>query len=388
MATLTRSQVASAGGLRGFLAAVGDFFTTLLTPILAIFTAMLVGAILILLAGRDPIAAYQALVESALLEPRGLVQSLLNATPLILSGLAVGFAFKAGLFNIGAQGQLIMGSVAAAWVGTAITGLPAWLHITIALGAALLAGGLWGAIPGALKAFTDANEVITTIMLNFIASSIAEWLISLGTTDGRIPPGPLAAENSGGISRSRDVLESARLPIAYEVSGSVPDLNIGFFIAVVGAIVILLILNRSTFGFEVRMVGLNPNAASYAGVSVKRVITLTMAIAGAMAGLAGGIQTLGINGYYEANQSLGLGFDSITVSLLAANHPIGTIFSALLFGVLNSGANRMQLTGVEADLLLVIQALILMFIAAPQIIRYIYRVRLKSFSASISSSWG
>lgn len=377
------------GFLMDFLLRTFLLLQTLATPFLASVTALLVGAILILLAGRDPLAAYQGLVEGAWLEPRGLVQSILKSSPLILSGLAVGFSFKAGLFNIGAQGQLIMGSVAAAWAGTVITGAPAWLHILIAMTVAMLAGALWGAIPGALKAFSEANEVITTIMFNFIASRIAEWLISLGSNDGTIPPGPLADPNSGAISRTKPVLDSARLPIAFHVPGSVADLNIGIFIAIVAAFAILILVNRTTFGFELRMVGLNPSAAQYAGVNVKRITVMTMAISGGLAGLAGGIQTLGVNGYYEANQSLGLGFDSITVSLLAANHPIGTIFSAFLFGSMDQGTTRMQRSGVAPELILVIQALILMFIAAPQIIRYIYRIRLKSFgSGSFGSSWG
>lgn len=365
------------------------FGQTLLTPILAIFTALVAGAILILLAGRDPLAAYTALVEGALLSPRGLTGTLIKTTPLLLSGMALGVAFKAGLFNIGAQGQLIMGSVVAAWAGAAITGLPAWAHILVAMSLATLAGSIWGAIPGALKAYTDAHEVITTIMFNFIASRIAEWLISLGSADGSIPPGPLADQNTTAISRTKPILESAALPKAFITPGSVEDLHIGFFIAIAMAFLVLIILNRTTFGFEIRMVGLNPNAARYAGVNVKGITISTMALAGALAGMAGGIQTLGVNGYYEANQSLGLGFDSITVSLLAGNHPIGTIFSAFLFGAMDEGTRGMQLTGVAKELILVIQALTLMFVAAPGIIRYIYRINLKTIGdGTFGSSWG
>lgn len=369
-------------------ASILQFGQSLLTPFLAILTALLAGAILILLAGRDPIAAYSALFEGALLTPRGLVGTLIKATPLILSGMAVGFAFKAGLFNIGAQGQLIMGSVVAAWAGAAFTGLPPWLHILVAMALAMLAGAIWGAIPGILKAYTDAHEVITTIMFNFIASRIAEWLISLGSADGTIPPGPMANPDSGALPQSRPILDSAKLPKAYIVPGNLNDLHIGFFVAIAVAFLILIILNRTTFGFELRMVGLNPNAARYAGVNVKGITVSTMAIAGALAGIAGGIQTLGVNEHYEANQSLGLGFDSITVSLLAGNHPIGTIFSGILFGGLDEGTTAMQGTGVAKELVLVIQALTLMFVAAPQIIRYIYRIRLRPFSSSIGGNWG
>lgn len=349
---------------------------TLLVPFLAIVTALLVGAFLILLAGRDPIASYQALVEGSILEPRGFIESLLKATPLILTGLAIGFAFKGGLFNIGAQGQLIMGSVTAAWIGSSDLGLPAWLHILLALVMGMVAGAFWGAIPGALKAYSGAHEVITTIMFNFIAGRIAEWLISNGSTQGNviIPPGPLSDPNSGAIQRTRPVLESVRLPVTFSYP-PFSNLNIGFFIAIAAAFLILVILNRTTFGFEIRMVGQNPNAARYAGINVKRQMILTMAIAGGLSGLAGVIQTLGVNGYYEGNQSLALGFDGITVSLLAANHPIGIVISAILFGFIDQGGTRMQGTGVPVDLTVMVQALILMFVAAPQIIFSIYRLR-------------
>lgn len=360
------------------LSIIGNLLRPVITPALAIFTALVVGAILIWLAGRDPVAAYEGLVEGSLLEPRGLVGTILKMTPLLLSALAFGIAMKAGLLNIGAQGQLIMGSVAAAWVGATDLGVAPLFHILLAMAAAFIAGSIWGAIPGALKAYTEAHEVITTIMFNFIASRIAEWMISLGSADGEIPPGPLADPNSGAISRTEPVLESAKLPITYIVPGSVDDLNIGIFIAITAALLMMLILNRTTFGFELKMAGENPDAAEYAGVHVKRLTIMTMAISGALAGIAGGIQTLGVNGYYEANQSLAAGFDGITVSLLAANHPIGTIVSAFWFGAMDQGTTRMQGTGVETELILVIQALILIFVAAPQIIRYLYRVRVSA----------
>jgi simple sugar transport system permease protein len=383
-------QQSSPGFIFSLAIRLRALFQTLLIPFLAIFTALVFGAILILLAGRDPIAAYEGLVEGALLEPRGLVQSLLKSSPLILSGLAVGFAFKGGLFNIGAQGQLIMGSVAAAWAGYAITGLPPWIHIPLAIAIGTAVGAFWGAIPGALKAYTEAHEVITTIMFNFIASRIAEWLISSGSQDGSIRPGPMNDPESTAIQRSPAIAESAELPTVFRVPpDSVLDLNIGIFIAIGVAILMLIFINRTTFGFELRMLGMNPSAAQYAGVNVKRMTIMTMAISGALAGTAGAIQTLGIFMHYEGNQSLGLGFDSITVSLLASNHPIGTIFSGFLFGAMEQGATRMQRTGVRADLTLVIQALILMFIAAPQIIRYIYRVRVQdTLSQQLSSGWG
>ncbi|MBI5959973.1 MAG: ABC transporter permease, partial [Chloroflexi bacterium] len=308
----------------------------LLIPLLSVFTAVIAGSILILLNGRDPITAFEGLIEGAFLEPRGLLSTFRNMTPLVLSGLAVAFAFKSGLFNIGVQGQLILGSVAAAWVGFAFEGLPPLLHISLAMLASLLAGGLWAAIAGALKAYADAHEVITTIMLNYIAMQFAGWLISTGGEDAR--PGPLASPDAvkDAIARTPDILKSAQLPIVYKVPPNF-ELHLGIFIAIVATIFVSFLLYRTTFGFQVRMNGHNPHAAEYAGVNVKQVTILTMFIAGCLAGLAGGIQTLGVNHRYEGNQSLGLGFDGITVAFLAGNNPIAMNISAFLFGAMDAG---------------------------------------------------
>ncbi|MBN2304685.1 MAG: ABC transporter permease [Anaerolineae bacterium] len=328
-----------------------------------------------LLNGRDPITAFEGLIEGAFLEPRGLLATFRNMTPLILSGLAVAFAFKSGLFNIGVQGQLILGSVTAAWIGYAVKGLPPALHITLAILGSLLAGGLWAAIAGALKAYADAHEVITTIMLNYIAALFAGWLISTPSEGSRA--GPLASPEAArdAIARTPDILDSARLPTIYSVPPNF-DLHAGIFIAVIATILITFLLYRTTFGFQLRMNGHNPHAAEYAGVNVKQVTILTMFIAGCLAGVAGGIQTLGVNHGYEGNQSLGLGFDGITVAFLAGNSPLGINFSALLFGAMDAGTTRMALSSsVAKELIQVIQALILMFVAADQIIRRLYRIR-------------
>ena len=371
MATTAQTQSREVARWRSNLLAT---WQSLLIPVLSVFTAVLVGSLLILLNGRDPITAFEGLIEGAILEPRGLVATFRNMTPLILSGLAVAFAFKSGLFNIGVQGQLITGSVAAAWVGFAVEGLPPLLHITLAMLAAILAGGLWAAIAGALKAFADAHEVITTIMLNYIATVFASWLISTGSDGSK--PGPFASPEAvnDAIARTPDVLESARLPVLYTVPPN-SELHAGIFLAIIATFLISFLLYRTTFGFQLRMTGFNPQAASYAGVNVRQVTIATMFISGCLAGMAGGIQTLGVNHGYEGNQSLGLGFDGITVAFLASNAPLGINISALIFGAMDAGTTRMALNAdVAKELIKVIQASILMFVAADQIIRRIYRI--------------
>ncbi len=360
----------------------------MLIPALSVLTAVLVGSFLILLDGRDPITAFEGLVEGAFLEPRGLLATFRNMTPLVLSGLSVAFAFKSGLFNIGVQGQLILGSVVAAWVGFAVKGLPPVLHVTLAVLASIVVGGLWSAIAGALKAYADAHEVITTIMLNYIAAQFAGWLISTGSDGSR--PGPLASPDSvqDAIARTPRILPSAELPVIYRVPPNF-DLHVGIFMAVIASILIAFMLYRTTFGFQLRMTGYNPHAAQYAGVNVKQVTIATMFIAGCLAGLAGGIQTLGVNHDYEGNQSLGLGFDGITVAFLASNNPIGVNFSAFLFGAMDAGTTRMALAAdVAKELIQVIQALILMFVAADQIIRRIYRIRAAGIGGRLTVGGG
>jgi simple sugar transport system permease protein len=220
----------------------------LLIPLLSVITAILLGSVLILLDGRDPITAFEGLFEGAFLEPRGLLASFRNMTPLVLSGLAVAFAIKSGLFNIGVQGQLIVGSVVAAWVGFAFEGLPPLVHVTLALAASLLAGGLWAAIAGALKAYADAHEVITTIMLNYIAVQFAGWLISTGS-DGSKPV------RSPARSRSRMRLhargDSGQRKAARRLHGAAElDLHAGIFVAIIAAVLIMFVLYRTTSGFN------------------------------------------------------------------------------------------------------------------------------------------
>jgi simple sugar transport system permease protein len=372
---------------------VGNLLRGLLVPLLAVFTAVIIGGILVLLAGLDPFKAYQSLFLGAVGTDGAFTRSLVKMTPLILSGLAVAFAFKGGLFNIGAQGQLVVGALCSAWAGFALTGLPPLLHVPIALLAGCVGGMLWAMIPGLLKAYTGAHEVIVTIMLNYVAALLLEWAVSAAKTD--TPAGPLAGCKTIGscaLAKTPPILPSAYLPVLYTPGGNIADtLHLGVLIAIVAALLVWVLLYKTTFGFEIRMIGLNPNASRYAGVKVARMTVITMMLSGFLAGMAGAIQTQGVNHDFQINQSQTTGFDSIAVALLASSSPIGIIPSAFLFGAMNTGASQMQLDShVPTDLIQIIQALILTFVAADQIIRHLYRIRAGGGSTAIklSTGWG
>jgi len=366
---------------------LGALARSVAIPLLAIFTAVVVGSIFMLFNDYDPVAAYGGLLDGAFGSPRAVGRTILNSIPFIFAGLSVAFAFKGGLFNIGAEGQLFIGAVASAWVGVAASGLPSMLHLTVSLLAGLVAGMIWGGIPGLLKAYTGAHEVITTIMFNFIGIVLAGWMVSKGGE--RQNPGPLVDPDPLNIvPRTAEVAESARLPILFEL-GKEP-MHLGIVIALVAALIIWWLVWKTPFGFGLRMVGLNPSAARYAGVSVPRNTVLTMAIAGGLAGLAGTVETLGRNHYFAPNFNVGYGFDSIAIALLGRSHPVGVVLSALLFGMMDAGSTRMQLSAhVPSEIIKVVQALILAFVAANEIIRFIYRIRGERESeAALSAGWG
>ena len=380
-----KSELTLANRLVGIARSVLD---AIAVPILAVITAVVIGSALMFAAGYDPILAYSGLADGAFGNARGIARSLLNMTPLVFAGLSVAFAFKGGLFNIGAEGQLFIGAITAAWVGFAFD-LPPYIHMPLALLAGSLAGAFWGAMPGFLKAFTGAHEVITTIMFNFIAINLTSWLISAGGEN--MSPGPLSDPigRQHALARTPNILDSAKLPVLVEAPGR--DIHLGVVLALVVAAIIWFLVWRTTFGFELRMVGLNPSAARYAGVNVAMTTILTMAIAGGLAGMAGAVQTLGVNHRFESNQSIGYGFDSIAVALLGQTHPLGVVLAAFLFGSMNAGTTRMQRwSDVSSEIILVVQALILMFVAADQIIRYIYRIRPRRPEEvqQLSAGWG
>jgi general nucleoside transport system permease protein len=337
-------------------------------PLLAIVLALIVGAIVIILTSAIkpgasislslPLEAYSALWEGSLGSPNGRVSTLVFATPLILTGLGIGLAFKAGLFNIGGEGQFLLGATAAVVAAVAMNGSDPLIAIPVSLLAAMIVGGAWGFIPGALKAFSGAHEVVTTIMLNFIAKYLIAYLIS-GPLKLPKSPQPVTA-NVG----------DAALPILFGRDG-----HIGILIAFAAVPIIWFLLNKMTLGFEIRAVGANPDAARYAGMKPRRLIVLTMSIAGLLAGLAGGINILGINHQMNAGFSTTVGFTAITVALLGRSNPVGIMFAALLFGMMQAGAGLMQINaGVPAELVNLLQAIILLFLVMSPVLRRVFRL--------------
>jgi simple sugar transport system permease protein len=354
----------------------GRDWTGAIIPVLAVITALIVGAFVILIARANVVKAYAGLFEGMLGSPRAIANTLVEATPYILAGLSVALGFKAGLFNIGAEGQFYLGALASVVVGYSLKGLPMIIHLPLAMLAGALAGALWGAIPGFLKAKLGAHEVINTIMMNYIAVKLVDYLVKSVIRD------PKAS-----LDRTPYILPSATLP---PLLGEGYSLHSGLILALAAVGVVYWLLYRTKIGFEIRTVGANPNAARYAGMSVPRTFVLTMSLAGALAGLAGVSQVLGLSHMLPAAFSSGYGFDSIAVALLAQSNPFAIVPAALLWGGLRNGAGLMQVrAGISIDLINIIQGLVIMFIAADQIVRWIYRLRARRGGEAVfTRGWG
>ena len=336
-------------------------WTEVVLPFYAIGTAFLLGAGLIWASGASVFAAYGGLLVGMCGSWQALVDTWVAALPYMLAGLSVALGFRGGLFNIGAEGQFYMGALAAAVVGYAVTGLPAWLHVPLALAAAAAGGAIWGALPGFLKARFGAHEVINTIMMNYIAVKWVDYLVKQPLRDA-----------TASLDRTPYVLSTAQLPL---LLGPDYRLHAGLLVALAAVGLVSWLLFKTTIGFEIRTVGANPEAARYAGMRVPWLIVLTMTLAGALAGLAGAGEVLGLNHTLPAAFSSGYGFDAIAVALLARSHPFGVIPAALLWGGLRNGAGLMQVrSGVSIDLVYVVQALVMVCIAADQIVRWLYRL--------------
>ena len=348
-----------------------------IVPLLTTLLAFAAGGLVMLVTGKDPIATYEAIWRGTGLQwlfpwttgadrtlaASNLQQTLIITTPLILTGLAVAFAFRAGLFNIGGNGQYIVGSIAAVWVGSSFADMPSFLHILLAILAACAAGAFWAGIAGFLKATTGAHEVISTIMLNWIALWVGVWLFSLG--------GPLQNDTQKSIPVSNDVVEGAKLPVFWG-DPVLQGLHIGLFIALFAVIVFWILLNRSTIGYEVRAVGFNPEAARYSGMNVGKNYILVMAVCGLFAGLAGALDVLGWQ-FRIATNDLPIayfGFIGIAVALLGRNTAVGTVAAALLFGALISGTSQRNLDptifepSLASNLTFIIQGLVILIVSA------------------------
>jgi len=348
--------------LRQILLQKPESLGEILISILAVPLSLVIGFIFLWILGYEPIEAIGHLLYGMFGSRITLMRTLVKTTPLILTGLCVAFAFRAGLFNIGGEGQLYMGAMAAAIVGYVIAP-PKLIHIPLALLAAALLGGIWAAIPGALKAKLGAHEVIITIMMNYTAILFTSYLAS----------GPLKEPGQWQwVSKTADISPSAilfRFSPKSLLSGAI-------FVALICAIIMHLILTRTKLGYEIRATGLNPKAAEYAGISVSKNIILAMLISGMFAGIGGGGEVLGTHHYFITGFSVGLGFDGIAVAVLGRNTAFGTVLAALLFGALKSGAIEMQLhTGVPNEIIFVIQSIIILFVAAPQVIRVIFLIK-------------
>lgn len=371
-----------------------------LVPFLAVFTALLIGAVIIILSSEDVwgafhqsigtglktsldlvAATYAALFTGAFGDPAKIraalesgdamairravnpfFETLVASTPYIYGGLAVALGFRAGLFNIGVEGQLFIGAIAAAFVGYSLSGLPWFVHLPLTVLAGFAGGAFWGFIPGYLKARTGAHEVINTIMLNYIAFRLSDWLLT----------GPMKRPDSFNPV-SPFILDSAKLPRFFE---SPIRFHGGFFLALAVAWLVYWFLFKTRWGFDLRSVGASPHAARYAGMSIVVWTVMAMTLSGGLGGMAGSNEVLGVNYNLAMAFSSGYGFDSIALALLGKSHPLGVVLSALLFGALRNGATRMMVvSGIPIDIISILQALILAFIAAPAIIRSIYRLK-------------
>lgn len=343
-----------------------DFEDLVIVPLFAVVVALICGALIMLATAVDLPTIGRSFVALAVGSVGSLSawsETLTAAIPLVLAGLGLGLGFRAGLFNIGAEGQLLMGGLAAVMAGFALEGLPMAIHLPLTLLIGASVGAAYAAIAGILKATTGAHEVISTIMLNLISFELLNWLLRQPWVqrEGRSDP----------ISKS--VPDTAALPKLLDFIDPNLRLHAGLFVMLVAVFIVWWLLFRSKLGFAFRASGENPSAANYAGMRAPLIIVLAMATAGALAGLAGANQITGVLGRASPGFSAGIGFDAIAVALLGRSHPVGILFAGILFGGLEAGGRQMQVdAGVSIDLISIIQALIIVFIAAPLLVRAIF----------------
>lgn len=335
--------------------------TAIVIPVMAVIIALLMASVVILLIGKNPLVAYYEMLKGAFGSLQDFTNTIVKITPLILTGLAVGFGFRAGVFNIGAEGQMSIGALFATIVGMNLGGVPSYIAIPLTMLSGMLAGSFWASIAGFLKAKTGAHEVITTIMLNWIAYYLGNYMVA----------GPLSV--GSGTPKSPEIVASAKLPTILRVQAI--ELTPGIFIAILMAIIIYILLEKTSTGYEIKAVGFNPYASEYGGISISKNVILAMAISGALAGLAGSIEVMGLHHRYLGALTAGKGFDGISISLIGQNHPIGIIFAALLIGSLRTGSNAMQFAGIPKHIVMIIQGIVIFLVAADRIVKTILAYR-------------
>lgn len=339
-----------------------SFIRGMIPPLIAISIAVFIGALGMWVTGHDPLQAYGALFIGAFGSSVNFANTLASAIPLILSGLGVAIAFKAGLFNIGAEGQYWIGSMGAVWIGYSIPGLPPVIHVALAFFVGMVLAGLWaGIIPGLAKALVGAHEVITTMMMSYIAIYLSHYMLENG---------PMMAP--GYTPQSAVILPSAQLGIIVDRS----QLSWGIAVALAASILVYGLINKTTMGFRLRTVGLNPRASHYAGINVSLHMVLALFLSGALAGLAGAVQMLGVQHRLYDSFSSGYGYTAIVVALLANNHPFGVILAAIFFAALSTGGQAMQIaSGVPAHLTEMISGIIIFLVAAKELGLFLQRKR-------------
>ena len=335
-------------------------------PVLAILLALLVSAGFIFLEGANPLQAYAALLNGSIGSVAALANTGVRASPLILGGLGVALALRAGLLNVGVEGQIYAGAIGATTIGIMPLPVPGWLHITLALLAAFAAGGIWGLVPGYLKAFRGVSEVVISLMMNYIGIYLASYLVH--------EPQPLA-EKGAFFPESPMILPGAQLPIL--IPGT--SLHAGIILGIVLCLVVYLLLRYTSFGFRIRLMGANPEAARYSGVKINRQILLILVIGSALGGLAGAGEVLGLKLRLFDAFAGGVGYEAVACALLANGNPLGVILAGLFFGALKAGASKMQITvGIATPMATVIQALCVMFVIGIGFGERAIRVKLKS----------
>ncbi|MFA9464747.1 MAG: ABC transporter permease [Velocimicrobium sp.] len=336
--------------------------STIFFTLLAIVIGFAVGAIMLMIAKISPIQAYKSLFSGVFSRPKFMIWSVVYATPLIFTGLSVAFSFRTGVFNIGAEGQFVVGSIAACIVGILVD-IPKPLHILLCFLVAMAAGAIWGIIVAYLKVKWGINEVLSMIMFNWIAFYLSNYMMNFAII-----------HKEGGGEATKDVLDSAKITLPFldsKVFG--PNVNWGIFIAILAAALIYFIINKTTLGYQLRAVGFNKNAAEYGGISANRAVMMAMAISGALAGLGGAMQLMGMSmriSQFSAQE--GYGFQGITVALIGGSNPIGCIFAGLFYGAMKYGGSKLNLIGAPSEIVEIIMGCIVFFIAISHVFKGLF----------------